>query len=178
MEEVEKISSSETLTARINKYYLNRLRHEASEKEITVNALVNQIVKHHIYWHSVSPKVGFVPVRKELIRRLCEKHTEEEILAIGQDMGKNKTRDMLLLVGNNFNLIATLEMIEVWIRASGYNYRRKIDGNKYSCTIEHAMGQKWSIYLSEIYRGIFNEFNLQPIFQSTPDVLMFEIEFQ
>jgi hypothetical protein len=178
MEEVEKISSSETLTARINKYYLNRLRQEASEKEITVNALVNQIVKHHIYWHSISPKAGFIPVRKEFIKRLFEKHTEEEVAEIGQAMGKHKTRDMLMLVGNNFNLIGTLEMIEVWIRASGYNYRRKIEGNKYACTIEHSMGQKWSIYLSEIFQGVFNEFNLKPSFQSTPDVLMFEIEFE
>lgn len=171
-------SASETVTVRINKYYMKRLREGSAEKEISLNTLMSQIVKHHIYWHSIAPKAGFISVRKALITKVFERFTEQEVAELGREIARANTKDLLLLVGNNYNLIAALEMIEAWIRTSGFTYERQLYGNKYSCAIEHGMGKKWSLYLSEVYRGIFEEFNLKAHFDSTDNTFRFEIEME
>ena len=176
--EIEKASSSETITVRLNKYYLSRLRERSAEKEISLNTLMNQIVKHHIYWHSVAPKAGFISVRRELINKVFERFSEQEVVELGRDISKSKTKDLLLLVGNTYNLIGALEMIETWIRASGFTYQRQLYGNRYGCAIEHGMGKKWSLYLSEVFRGIFEEFNLKAHFDLTESTFRFEIEME
>lgn len=176
--EIEKATGSETITVRINKYYLNKLREGSAEKEISLNTLMNQIVKHHIYWHSVAPKAGFISVRRELIGKVLERFTEQEVMELGRDIARAKTKDLLLLVGYNYNLIGVLEMVEAWIRASGFTYQRQLNGNKYGCALEHGMGKKWSLYLSEVVKGIFEEFNIKPHLDTTDSTLRFEIEME
>lgn len=167
---------SESITLRINKRFLDSLRTESGEKEISLNTLMNQMIKHHIYWHSIAPKVGFISVRKDLITELFENRTEEEVIALGHKMGKNKTRDLFFLTGNELNIMFGLEMIETWIRASGFSYKRQVNGVNYACTIEHDMGKKWSLYLTEIFRFIFDAFSLKAVFESTDSALRFQIE--
>jgi hypothetical protein len=69
---------SESITFRLDSTILNKLHHEAEQKDISVNTLVSLIIRRHIDWHSNAAKAGFVTVRRgllsNLINRLLYRH--------------------------------------------------------------------------------------------------------
>jgi hypothetical protein len=80
---------------------------------------------------------------------------------------------------------SALDLIETWIRISGYPYRHEVDNNTnnnsyttvHSYIIQHHMGRKWSLYLSELYRCSFQEFGLGKVyFDITDNMLSFKVD--
>ena len=47
---------SESVTFRIGSKALKKLRHEAEQKDISANTLVNKLIKDHVNWHSTQQK--------------------------------------------------------------------------------------------------------------------------
>lgn len=47
-----------TMTFRVCVNLIGKLREEAENREISLNALVNQIFKRYVEWDSYEPKVG------------------------------------------------------------------------------------------------------------------------
>ena len=64
--EVKQQHQSESITFRLDSTILNKLHHEANQKDISVNTLVSHIIRRHIDWHSNAAKAGFVTVRRGL----------------------------------------------------------------------------------------------------------------
>ena len=50
-----------------------------------------------------------------------------------------------------------LDVIQIWIRISGYKYKSEMTGDTQLHIVQHDMGKKWSFYLAELYRYIFEE---------------------
>jgi len=72
-------------------------------------------------------------------------------------------------------------MIETWIGISGYLYIHNIEDLNYSnrlhsFIIQHQMGRKWALYLSELYRSFFEDFEIRnAIFDLSDSTLAFQI---
>lgn len=45
---------------------MKNLREEAKQKDISINTLLNQIIKEYLNWHSNAAKAGFIAVRRLL----------------------------------------------------------------------------------------------------------------
>ena len=71
---------------------------------------------------------------------------------------------------------SALDFIEIWIKEAGYAYIHDISGvnrNIHHFVIHQDMGLKWSLYLSEIFRNLFEElFNATEIFFDITDNLV------
>ena len=52
--------STEAATFRLDKSVLDRLGLEAESKQISLNALLNQIVRSHTDWHAYAARAGFI----------------------------------------------------------------------------------------------------------------------
>jgi predicted transcriptional regulator len=154
---------SESITFRLDSAILNKLHHEAEQKDISVNALVSQIIRSHVDWHSNAAKAGFVTVRKGLLSNLINRLPEKEISSIAEYIAKNETKDFVLLLRNEYNIESALDVIETWIKISGYPYRHDVNYNLHSYVIQHDMGKNWSLYLAELYRFLFEEFGLKRV---------------
>jgi len=50
--------------------------------------------------------------------------SEQEVEQLSEYIAKNELKEMILLVKNEYNLSAFLDMIESWLRVSGIGYRR------------------------------------------------------
>jgi hypothetical protein len=105
-----------------------------------------------------------------------EKISEQDIIAIAEDIAKS-SKDFILLLKNQYNIESTLDFIETWIRISGYPYRHEVSYTRHSYILHHDMGRKWSLYLSELYRHLFEEFGLaKPYFDITDNTLSFKVD--
>lgn len=54
-----------SITFRVDKDALNKIKFESSTKDINLNALVNQILKRYVEWDAFESKVGLVPLSKK-----------------------------------------------------------------------------------------------------------------
>ena len=154
---------SESITFRLDNTILNKLHHEAEQKDISVNTLVSHIIRRHIDWHSNAATAGFVTVRRGLLSNLINRLPEKEISSIAEYIAKNETKDFVLLLRNEYNIESALDVIETWIKISGYPYRHEVNYTRHSYVIQHDIGKNWSLYLSELYRFLSEEFGLKKV---------------
>jgi hypothetical protein len=154
---------SESITFRLDSTILNKLHHEAEQKDISVNTLVSHIIRRHIDWHSNAAKAGFVTVRRGLLSNLINRLPEKEISSIAEYIAKHETKDFVLLLRNEYNIESALDVIETWIKISGHPYRHEVNYTRHSYVIQHDMGRNWSLYMAEQYRFLFEEFGLKRV---------------
>ena len=175
--EVKQQHQSESITFRLDSTILNKLHREAQQKDISVNTLVSHIIRGHIDWHSNAAKAGFVTVRRGLVSNLINRLSEKDISSIAEYIAKNETKDFVLLLRNEYNIESALDVIETWIKISGYPYRHEVNYTRHSYVIQHDMGKNWSLYLTELFRNLFEEFGLKRVeFDLTHNSLDFIVD--
>jgi hypothetical protein len=128
-----------------------------------LNTMVGQIFRQHVDWHSNAAKAGFLTVRKGLILRLLDLANKDHLVQIAEYIAKKETKNFVLMLRNEYNITSALDVVETWIRIAGYPYRHDANYSKHSYTIQHEMGEKWSMYLAEQYRFLFEDFGLRKV---------------
>jgi predicted DNA-binding ribbon-helix-helix protein len=172
---------TESITFRLESEILYSLRQEARRKDVTVNTLVSQIAKQHTNWHSIAAQAGFISVRKPLMIKLLESQNDEQIKSLAKYVAQSSNKDFILMLRRKYNIHSALDMIETWVHASGYSYVHNLEDLGYSnrlhsFIVQHHMGMKWSLYLSELYKNLFEEFGVRNSqFDMTDSTLAFEI---
>jgi hypothetical protein len=115
-----RICKSETTTFRFDYETLKSLREEANQKDISTNTLINQIVKEHLKWHANASNAGFIAVRRLLITNLISHLSEQEIISLAENVGKNTNKDTILLLENEYTMKSALDFIEddknIWLQ--------------------------------------------------------------
>jgi predicted DNA-binding ribbon-helix-helix protein len=172
---------TESITFRLESQILESLRQEAKRKDVSVNTLVSQIAKQHTNWHSVASQAGFISVRKPLMIKLLESQNDEQIKSLAKHVAVSSNKDFFLMLRRKYNIHSVLDMIETWISMSGYSYSHNMEDLDYSnrlhfFIVQHNMGLKWSLYLSELYKSFFEDFGIRNTrFDLTDSSLAFEI---
>jgi hypothetical protein len=138
-----------TMTFRIYENLLRKLRKEAEDREISLNVLVNQVFRRYIEWDSYEPKVGMIPIAKPVVIQLFENISEDRILEIANNVGRNAVKDIALFMKHKMDVESFLEWFETRMKTSSVeiSHQRLEDGNKtHSYIIKHDLGKNWSIY--------------------------------
>ena len=181
-EEIEKArKKTESITFRLQSEILDSLRQEARRKDVSLNTLASQIAKQHTHWHSLAAQAGFISVRKPFLIELLKSQSDEEIKSLGRHIAVSSNKDFIMMLRMKFNIFSTLDVIETWISTSGYSYNHNTEGlgdSKvlHSFIVQHNMGMKWSLYLAELYKSLFEECDSRNAqFEMTDSSLAFEI---
>ena len=158
----DRVGPSESISFRLTRNILYKLRQEAKQKEISVDTLMTQIAKQHTDWYVNASQIGFISVRKSLIIKLLDEiRDDKKIKEIAREVAKGSSGSLLLLKEqSDIPLESALDFIEIWIKEAGYPYIHDISGvnqNIHHFVIHQDMGLKWSLYLSEIFRNLFEE---------------------
>jgi hypothetical protein len=169
--------TTESVTLRFHKHVLDRLRKDALDKRISLNTLLNQIAIQHLDWHAHAAKAGFITVRKGNIMKMLEKISEREIIEIAEHSARKESKEFVMMLRNEYSLISALDVIETWIEITGYSYRHEVRGSEHFFIVQHDMGIKWSFFIREIYRFIFEDFGLARVdFDSSENALSFKVD--
>lgn len=173
---------SESVTFRIDSKILKNLRHEAKQKDVSTNTLVNQIVKEHLNWNSNAAKAGFISVRKPFVSKVIKYLPEQEIISLAEYVAKTTNKDAILLMQNKYIIESALGLLESWIKTCGFPYKHVETNNgqnRHSFIIQHDMGTRVSIYLATLFQSLFEELgqNKRRIeFDKTENTLAFTID--
>jgi len=177
-EDGKKRSESESITFRVPSRILNQLREESAKKQVSLNTLSNQVFTDHIVWHNYARQTGLFYVPKPLISRAINELTEEQLSSIAEDTVKNKLKDLVLLLKDEFTVSSFLDMTEDWARISDFPYKHEIsqDGTISRLVIQHDLGKNYAFLLKEMYRFALEELlNEKTEFELTDNTLVLNV---
>jgi hypothetical protein len=147
-------ASNSCTTFRISIEKIKQLQSESKAKQVSLNTLVNQIVKEHLDWHSLAAHTKLYYLPRSFLIRIINQLTEEQLCELARDTAKNDLVDISLFLLGGFSIASLSNITETWLRISKMPYRYEINGDCYKIIIEHDMGFKYSYLIKEISRHI------------------------
>lgn len=148
---------SGTVTLRFKDDLLEQLRIEADSNRISLNTLATQIFKSHVEYGAYAARAGMVSFPKELLVRMMEMLSEDDITKLSEYIAKNSMKDTILLMKGRYTKDSLIDFIEAWIRALGFFYRHKVINDIHSFAIQHDMGRKWSVFIANFFKFMFED---------------------
>jgi hypothetical protein len=154
-----------TMTFRLDENVLKILRNESERNQITLNSLVNQLLKRYVEWDMFEPKVGMIPIAKPIVIQLFSKMTKEDIENMAKQIGKDVVHDIALFMKNRMDLDSFLSWFETRMTSSLTETNHTIQDGYHVYVLKHELGENWSLYHKIVIELMFNE-----IFNKTVNV--------
>jgi hypothetical protein len=149
--------TTQGVTFRIPSSSINQLREESKQKQISLNTLVNQILKAHLDWHRYAAQAGLFPLPRSTVSRILDKFTEEELSELAVTIAQKDIADFGLLLRGEFTLSSFLNILENWSLVSSSTYKHEVNDDVHNFIIHHNMGRKYSFLIKEFYRYMMEE---------------------
>jgi len=171
-----KKETTRSITYRLPEKLVNELETESTQKGISQNVLVRQILDKYIQWDRFSNKIGMIPVPKGILESLggeLDGRDIDEIINIVFPMIK----DSVMFVKGGYDLKRCIETLEDYMKASGMNSDHRVEGDVHSFLIQHDLGMKWSVFteqlLSQVFRSFLPDKDLK--FQTTDSTVILSV---
>ena len=152
-----KKESTRSITYRLPEKLVTELETEATQRSISQNVLVKQILEKYVQWDRFSNKIGMIPVPKGILESLGEEldgKDIDEIITLMFPMIK----DTVLFIKGGFDLKRCIETLEDYMRASGMNSDHRVEGDVHIFLIQHELGMKWSVFTEQLLSQVFRNF--------------------
>jgi hypothetical protein len=149
-----------TMTFRIHRKVIESFRKQSEESGISMNALVNQVLRHYVEWDIFEPRVGMIPFPKAVLQKIFAEMDADQIAKLASSVGKNTAIDMAIFMKGRIDVLAFISWIETRMGNSGFEVVHRVDSIKgvHTVTIKHDLGRNWSIYLKIMLESILADF--------------------
>lgn len=152
-----KKEKTRSITYRLPESVVEELETEATEKNISQNVLVKQILEKYILWDRFAEKIGMLPVPRNIIQTLGRDMAGEDIDHIIQAI-RPMIKESVLFMKGQYDLKRCIETLEDYMKASGMKSDHRIEGEIHHFIIQHELGMKWSLFTEQLLKQIFHEF--------------------
>jgi hypothetical protein len=173
---------------------IDALQSEADNSEISLNVLVNQILKRYSEWDRFESKVGMMPVPKVILSSLIDKaisvakssgvkdidRYRDDIIKQAAQLAFGLMKDSVLFMKKQYNLWVVLSVLEEYMKVSGIKADHKIEGaRKHVFIIQHELGENWSLFTKELLSLIFqNLASVRAEISTTSNTTVAEVVFR
>ena len=171
-----KKESTRSITYRLPEKLVAELDVEASQKGISQNVLVRQILEKYVQWDRFSTKIGMIPVPKGILESLGIELDGKDIDEIINLMFP-VIKDIVLFIKGGYDLKRCLETLEDYMKASGMNSDHRIEGDVHTFLIQHDLGLKWSVFTEQLLTQVFHSFlpDKELRFQTTDNTVILSV---
>ena len=145
-----------TLTFRLNENVVNQLEDEARIRQISLNALTNQILHRFIEWGRYEQKTKMVPVTMPILNELLRKMTREEIENIAKTVGKNTVEEITLIVKKSLNVESFVSWYLERMKSCSVIVEDN-DNETQMYILSHDLGYNWSLLHKTILESVFSQ---------------------
>lgn len=182
-----------SITFRLDPNTVDNLQREADQKEISLNVLVNQVLRRYVKWDTFEPKIGMMPVPKIILSTCFNKAilaanesgmNQDEIESHRDEMIKSAAeisfsliKDSALLMKRTYNLWTVLEILQEYMKVSDMKSDHRIEaGNNHVFIIQHELGENWSLFTKVLLNLIFeNLASVTPDVNTTPNTIIAKV---
>jgi hypothetical protein len=168
--------NTETITFRLEKDTLDKIRNVAKRGGISPNGLVNNILESYIQWELNAPQAGWALMPKRFLIELIKEVDIDKISKIMSKLSKPMSKEMDLYMKGKHNLDTWLSMIRGRCERSGFNLTEFRQDDKIELVMQHDMGEKWSIYFKDFYESVFYDLGVKTSFDYTENTIVIKLE--
>jgi hypothetical protein len=115
-----------TMTFRIDEDILNMLKKESGRRDISLNTIVNHVLKQYVEWDMNASKVGMVPMLKPVVSALFDKMTPQETIELASKVGHGATHDIALFMKSKMDLQSFLSWFEMRMKNSSIEFSHRL----------------------------------------------------
>jgi hypothetical protein len=182
---IQQSRKTRSVTFRIDASVIDELQSESDNKEISLNVMVNQILKRYAEWERYENKIGMMPIPKVILSSLVDTSMSmakrvgvkdldsyrDEIIEHAAKTAFGLMKDSVLYMKKQYNLWVVLSVLEEYMKVSGIKADHKIEGSrKHIFVINHELGEYWSLFTKELLQLIFeNLANVKAEIETTPN---------
>jgi hypothetical protein len=180
-----------SVTFRLDSAVIDELQTEANNREISLNVLVNQVLKRYEEWDRYENKIGMMPVPKMILSSLIDKaisiakssgikdvdRYRDQIIKQAAELAFTLMKDSVLFMKKQYNLWAVLSVLEEYMKVSGIKADHKLEASqKHVFIIQHELGENWSLFTKELLALIFEKLaNVKADINVTPNTTVAEV---
>jgi hypothetical protein len=146
---------NESITFRVSGDILLALRQLSQEGGMSLNTLVNNVLRSYVDWESIAVKAGFGVFQKEVVREAIDALDEPALDRIATKTA-DAYKDMLLLMKGSLDLDSFISVVKDGSKRAGFNFREFEEPEGKKIVLQHDMGANWSIYSKAYYERVIN----------------------
>lgn len=148
-----------TRTFRINEEWNKVLQAEAKRLRVSVNTLMNQILRRYSIFHRFADRYGVLTIPNETFIPILEAASETGLAEAGKISGSTRPKDGLLMMGRPLDFNSLIWMIDELYGGPDFGRWFKCDHhikiNQDIFHLRHNLGKKWSIFTSNYLTYMF-----------------------
>ena len=172
------VPTSTTRSFRVDTELAKVLEEESERMGVSVNALVNMILKRYSEFTRFLSKIDLVVINRELLKSLFDSYPDEDIYGLGVAIGEIIPRDTILFWKKTLTFETIIEYIEKIICRYGFlgTYDETNQNEKKIIVIRHRLGQKGSEFLHGYLKSTLKStLNLDSSFELTESSVKLQI---
>lgn len=182
------VRKTRSITFRIDAEVVDKLQTESDNHEVTLNVLVNQVLRRYTDWDTYETRIGMMPVPKLLLVSLIEmaisiaqreglkdvERYRNEIIKEAAKIAFKLMKESVLFMKNKYSLWVVLAVLEEYMKVSGIKSDHRVEpGSRHVFVIQHDLGDNWSLFTKELLAMIFeNLANVRPEIQVTTNTVI------
>ena len=167
-----KPKKTKSITFRLDTKVIEELQRDADQGEISLNVLVNQVLRRFVEWDRYENKLGMIPIPKSMLSVLIDKTmqlaTDAKIADIesyrtkivnnAAETALNVMKDSVLFMRKDYSFWTVLDVLREYMKVAGITSDHRIEaGRKHVFIIQHELGENWSLFAKELLSKIFAE---------------------
>jgi hypothetical protein len=162
---------NESITFRISGDILLALRQLTEEGGMSLNTLVNNVLRSYIDWESIAVKAGFGVFQKDVIREAISCLDESTLAKIAAN-NASAYKDMLLVMKGSHDLDSFIITMKDRSKRAGFNIREFEEPGGKKIIVQHDMGANWSIYSKAYYERVINSIGYPAKIETTDNSIV------
>ena len=170
---------------------IEELQREANQGEISLNVLVNQVLRRFVEWDRYENKLGMIPIPKSMLSTLIDETIQlakdakiedlesyrTKIVYNAAETALNVMRDSVLFMRKDYSFWTVLDVLREYMKVAGIMSDHRIEaGRKHVFIIQHELGENWSLFAKELLSKIFLELaKVKADISTTPKTVKAEV---
>lgn len=151
---------------------VEELQRDADQGEISLNVLVNQVLKRYVEWDRYEKKLGMIPIPKLMLATLIDEAMQlaadakisdlesyrDKIIKNAAQTALKVMKDSVLFMRKDYSFWTVLDVLRQYMKVAGIISDHRIETERrHVFIIQHDLGDNWSLFAKELLSKIFTE---------------------
>jgi hypothetical protein len=173
LSEIEAKRKTVTRTFRMDKEWDDVLQEEAKEQGLSVNTLMNKILRRYALFERWADKYEIIHIMPRTLERIVETASEESLAEAGRKEGSVRPIDSLTMMGHKANLESLAFLVKEFYGGADFarwfhcDYHSGLGSDVFH--LRHKLGNKWSIFIENYLASMFDSLLKMKVESKTMD---------
>lgn len=148
----------------------------AEQNGMSASAFLSRMAKSYLEWEYIAPKVGLIPIQKEMVKDLMDAIPEDTLKKVAIASADKFMERMNMITGKS-GLESFLAATRIRVERSGFAYNEFYDESGHTrLFVKHGIGRTWSFFFCTFHERIVHNLGYKASFQVMEDSSMLTIE--